>query len=54
MANVSVVMTGEDEAKVDVAGVTGVVIVLPVVVGVELRSRSSRGREEDLVRSDRS
>lgn len=38
MANVSAAMTGEDEAKVDVTGVTGVVMVLPVVVGVMLRS----------------
>ena len=54
MTNVSAAMTGEDEAKVDVAGVTGVVMLLPVVVGVKLRSRSSKGREEDLARSVRS
>lgn len=54
VVNGSVAMTGEDVANVDVAGVTGVVMVLPGVVGVELRSRSSKGREEDLVRSDRS
>lgn len=36
--NGSAAMTGEDVANADVAGVTGVVMMLPGVVGVELRS----------------